>query len=43
MAASSPGSIGAAPRTFTMHSVEGFDSVYHMKDGRFVEPAEAAH
>ena len=23
--------------------IEGFDSVYHMKDGRFVNPAEAAH
>ena len=23
--------------------IEGFDSVYHMKDGRFVERAEAAH
>lgn len=23
--------------------IEGFDSVYHMKDGRFVDAAEAAH
>ena len=23
--------------------IEGFDSVYYMKDGRFVDPAEAAH
>ena len=29
--------------THDQRMIEGFDSVYHMKDGRFVEPDEAAH
>lgn len=29
--------------THDQRMIKGFDSVYHMKDGRFVDSAEAAH